>query len=319
MKAREELHSLFPNISDNSSLVSLLNNINDGACILNEEQKILFWSRGAELITGFKREEVIGKNCSDNILAPVTAVGTKLCPEICPAKKTLSDGKIRSCDSYIHHQEGFRLPVCLRFIPISISKKTNGVFIVIIDTSPKVLLPQRTIELEHLSLLDQLTGTGNRRYLEINILSRLDELRRYRLPFGLLYIDVDNLADVNQAYGFKTGNNILRTIAQTLLNNSRFFDAVGRWEEDEFIVTILNISQSKLDMVANKLRLLVSQSSVFFEEKVIFATSSLGATLAKPNDNIDSLIERGKALKNYSKKLGRNCVSLTLDKDYTNK
>lgn len=281
--------------------------------MLDNEKEVTFWNRGAELITGFKSEDVTGKNCYDNILVPVNSFGTKLCSELCPAKKTLEKQKQVVCNAYIQHKEGFRLPVSLKFIPIQIKENTSGVAVIISDSSPKILLPQRTKELEHLSLLDKLTGTANKQYLEIHISSRINELRLYRLPFGLLYIDIDKLTDINQVYGYEAGNRILRTVGQTLINNTRFFDIVGRWEEDDFIVTILNITQEKLDVVANKLRLLVSQSSVLYKETVIFSKISIGATLAAPKDTLGSLIKRGEALKNHSKKLGGNRVSLTFD------
>lgn len=57
------------------------------------------------------------------------------------------------------------------------------------DSSPKLVITQRIKELEKMALLDPLTELANRRYIELNMQTKLDEMRRYGRPFGILFMD----------------------------------------------------------------------------------------------------------------------------------
>jgi diguanylate cyclase (GGDEF)-like protein/PAS domain S-box-containing protein len=305
----------FPEEKLNESFTEiLLNNIQDGVYFVDQDCKIFFWNKGAEQITGFDLSEVHGRKCSDNIISPVDESGKNLCDEDCPAKKALSDGQTHSLDAYLQHKEGYRLPVSIQAFPIL---GEDGEILAAVETfndiSPKFILPQRKKELERMQLLDPLTEVGNRRFLEIHILSRLEEIIKYQIPFGLLYVDVDNLKEVNDTYGKPTGDQILRTVAQTISNNIRFFDILGRWDSDEFLVVVLNVDEGKLDFVGNKIRLLVEKSQITLDEKLLSVTISLGATLAFRVDSLDVLVSRAESLMKHSKWLGRNKVSMKIE------
>ena len=301
---------------DNSFTEILLNNVHDGVFFVDQECKIFFWNKGAEQITGFDQSSVTGSKCSDNIISPVDESGKNLCEEDCPVKKTLSDGQTHSTKAYLQHKEGHRLPVSIRAFPIL---GEEGEIIAAVETfhdiSPKFMIPQQKIELERMQLLDPLTEVGNRRFLEIHILSRLEEIKKYRIPFGLLYVDVDNLKEVNDTFGKPAGDQILRTVAHTITNNIRFFDLVGRWDSDEFLLVVLNVDESKLDLVGNKIRLLVEKSNITADTKLVRVTVSVGATLAFRVDSLDVLVSRAESLMKHSKWLGRNKVSLKIEKE----
>ncbi len=293
----------------------LLNNVHDGIYFVDQDCKIFFWNKGAEQITGYDKSFVSGRKCSDNIISPVDESGRNICEKDCPVKQALSDGKTHQMEAYFQHKEGYRLPVAIKAFPIS---GENGEVIAAVETfndiSPKFIMPQRKRELEHMQLLDPLTEVGNRRFLEIHLQTRLEEIKRYRISFGLFYLDVDHLKEVNDSYGKPAGDQILRSLAQTINNSIRFFDLVGRWESDEFLIVALNIDESKLDLVGNKIRLLVEKSNITAGSKLVRATISLGATLASRVDSLDGLIDRAKSLMKHSKWLGRNKVSLKIDK-----
>ena len=300
-------------IIDKSFTEILLNNVHDGVFFVDKECHIFFWNDGAKQITGFDFSEVNGRNCSDKIISPVDEAGKNLCGDDCPVKKSLSDGKTYSLDAYLQHKEGHRFPVSLRAFPIL---GEDGHVIAAAETfteiSPKFIMPQHKTELDRMQLLDPLTELGNRRFLEIHILSRLEEIKNYRIPFGLLYVDVDNLKDVNDTYGKPAGDQILRSVGQTIASNIRFFDTVGRWNSDEFLVVVLNVDENKLDFVGNKIRLLVEKSHIMVDTEQVRVTISIGATPAMRVDSLEILISRAESLMKHSKWLGRNTVSVKI-------
>jgi PleD family two-component response regulator len=90
---------------------------------------------------------------------------------------------------------------------------------------------------------------------------------------------------------------------------------VGRWDSDEFLVVVQNVDENKLDFVGNKIRLLVEKSNITVDSKLVRVTVSVGATQATRVDSLDVLITRARSLRDHSKWLGRNKVSIKISKE----
>jgi len=294
----------------------LLNNLQEAVNILDPDLNVIFWNTSSEQMTGHSSAEVLGKACLKNVLIDQGGADILPCSISCPVAQVLENGGVRSFDAYLQHKEGHRFPVHMRIIPI---KSQDGEIIAAVETfrelSPKVTLPQSKEGLQRMGLLDPLTSMGNRRYLELHLNSRLEEMKQLGFSFGVLFIDVDGMEDINEAYGSVVGDKVLKMISQTLSSSTRFFEVVGRWDREQFLVVLLNIDLEKLDLVANKLRLLAEQSNLREADLFIKTTVSIGATLAKSRDTAASLVERAEKLAEHSKWLGRNRVSVKLDKD----
>jgi len=294
----------------------ILNNIHDGVFFLDHNLKISSWNKAAENITGFNESEVINNQCPKNILIQINEDKMTLCKENCPVKQTLIDGRIRNKVAYFQHKEGYRIPVNMCVLPIADNNKNIiEAAVTFYDTSPRVIIPQRTQELARMGLLDPLTKLGNRTYLDMHIGFRLNEMNRYQLHFGIILISMDQLKTVNEIYGRESGNKLLKTVIQTITSNIRFFDITGRWGGEKFVVLVLNIDETKLDFVSNKLCLLISQSSTIVGSEILRTTVSIGATLARQNDTTATLSTRAEELLQHSKRLGKNRVTLRIEEE----
>ncbi len=297
---------------ENNFYKDILSNLYEGVYFVDHDRKILYWNKGAEIITGYGSDEVLGKRCNDNI-NHVDNNGIQLCIATCPLSKTIADLIPREVEVYLLHKKGYRIPVLARTIPIQDDQgNTIGAAEIFNDNSPKIAIVQRMKELERLALLDPLTELANRRYIEMKLQSRFDEMRRYGWSFGILYMDVDHFKEVNDAYGHSIGDEVLKMVARTLLNNVRASDIVGRWGGEEFIAVVMNNEEKILYSVANKLRALVEQSSISVDSKVIRITISIGASLAHDDETVDVLLKRADKLLYQSKVSGRNKVSISL-------
>jgi len=296
-------------VSSTDFFENLIEHLHDGIVFLDSGKRIILWNDGAEEISGFQKKDVIGNLCSENILILTDGGGMQICKDFCPVKETLQDGQIRNFEAYLHHKEGFRLPVNMRILPIfDREKKIIGAVETFNDTSPKVLMPQKTDELKKMNMLDPLTELGNRKYLELHLKLRLEEMQKHKLPLGILLVDIDHFKKLNESQGRVVGDKILRMTARTLSNNIRFFDVVGRWDGEQFLVIIFNIDEHKLDLVANKLRLLVSQSNIQIEDKLLAATVSIGGSVARLRDNSDTFLQKAENFLKTCKEKGRNRV-----------
>jgi diguanylate cyclase (GGDEF)-like protein len=133
-------------------------------------------------------------------------------------------------------------------------------------------------------------------------------MERYNLSFAILFIDIDNFKRFNDTYGHDVGDQILQVLAQTLKSAARPFDLFGRWGGEEFIGIIRNVDHDALVTIGNRCRILVEKSYMTFNDTFINVSISLGGTLAKKGDSIESILKRADHLMYESKKRGRNCL-----------
>jgi len=291
---------------------SVLNQVQDAVAWLNKDRKVVYWNKAAEQISGRESSAVLGKACFEEPALFVDFGGVDICRDKCPVAMTLKDGAPRTLDVYLQHKEGFRTPASLRIIPVF---KEDGEIIGAVETfsgtAPKVTLPLGLSELEKMGLVETETGIPSKQYLDMTLATRLEEFQKYGLTFGLIYVDIDNYGKILEKHGRFNSSKIVRTVARTLHKNIRFFDIVGRWSTEEFLVVLLNIDEGRLDIVANKLRLLVAESYITTETGMLNATVSMGASLVLRYDTVESLIKRGEQLMMHSKWLGKNRVSMS--------
>lgn len=289
---------------------SILDNLYDGVYFLDQSKKITFWNKGAERLTGYNGTDVVDKYRTENFLSPINEEGASLCEGGGPAEKTIVDGRIREAEVYYQHKDGHRVPVMIRVSPIRDSAgKIIGAVELFSDNLSKVELKRHLEDLRKQSLLDPLTQLVNRRGIEMNLNLRLEEMQRYQWPVGILFIDIDRFKLTNDRYGHYIGDKVLQMLAKTLLKNTRSFDMIGRWGGEEFIAIIVNVESKKLGAIAERYRLLVEQSQLVRDPENIAVTISIGATLSRPDDTVESIIKRADKLMYHSKELGRNRVT----------
>ncbi|MGD1009621.1 MAG: diguanylate cyclase [Candidatus Aminicenantales bacterium] len=289
----------------------VLDNLFDGVYFVDRERRITFWSKTAEKMTGYEAREVVGRRCADNILVHVDGDGTNLCEGLCPLARTIEDGEPREADVFLHHRKGHRMPVSVRVAPIrDADGRIMGGVEVFSDNSRRLAEAQQLDHLKRLALLDPMTEIRDRGYMEISLQAVLKEVDRYSWPMGLLFVDIDRFKRVNDSYGHEAGDQILKAVAQTLVQGVRAFDIVGRWGGEEFVLIIRNITEKNLGKLAEKLRALVAKSFVTLAACQVGVTVSIGATTFLPDDTAEGVISRADALMSRGKAAGRNRVTL---------
>lgn len=289
----------------------LLDNIKDGVYFTDKNRKILYWNKGAEELTGYKKEEIIGKRCQDNILKHIDDKNKELCIDSCPLDWTIKTGTPHKAEIYFHHKDGHRVPASVYCTPIFNNKnEIVGAVEIFRDNTYVKSLRDRIKYLEEAALLDELTKLSNRRFLELTILTKILETRRYNRSYGVIFVDVDNFKSINDTYGHSIGDKVLMMVASTLRSNVRFYDVVGRWGGDEFVLVVELKNQEDLKNIAQKIQNLVEQSYIDFKSKKIQTTLSIGATTIALKDTIETVIARADNLMYESKKRGKNNITI---------
>ena len=290
---------------------SLIENIFDGLYLVDKNRSIIYWNRVAEKITGYRSEEVIGRRCSDNILVHVDKNGKSLCQGSCPLQATILDGEFRDAEVFLQHKKGHRVPVWVRAAPLH---DTAGNIIggaeLFTDLSAGNAISNKVHALEKLSLLDDLTQMANRRYLEMELDSRIAEKNRYGVIFGLIFMDIDFFKRFNDSYGHDMGDRVLKAVARTFMNTARPSDLMGRWGGEEFIGILGRVDADGLASAAERIRALIEGSRIEEEGRSLRLTVSIGATLVRDRDTAGSIVKRADTLLYQSKENGRNCCTI---------
>ncbi len=289
---------------------SLLDNLYDGVYFVDRGRSITYWNKGAERLSGFAAGEVLGSCCRDNILVHVDIQGRMLCTEGCPLAATMEDGVERQAEIFMRHKEGHRVPVQVRVRPVrDAGGRITGAVEIFSDNSARMADLQKIEELQQQAFFDPLTALANRRYLELTLQTRLEEMARYGWRFGVLFLDVDHFKCINDQYGHETGDAALKMVAKTLAHCSRSFDTLGRWGGEEFVAIVVGVDEKDLLATAERYRQVIMHSALDTGTETIGMTVSIGATLAVSGDTPQSLVKRADELMYQSKLAGRNCIT----------
>lgn len=289
----------------------ILDSIYDGVYLVDPDRRITYWNSGAERITGYGPDEAVGRRCQDNFLVHVDDKGNSLCLNGCPLSWTMANGQPVEAEVYLQHRDGYRVPISVRAAPVrDESGRVVGGVEVFSENSRAAAMADLNRELRQLSLLDPLTEVGNRRFLEQQLMARLNEQDRYGWRVGVLFVDVDHFKEINDRNDHIVGDRVIRMVARTLANGIRSFDIVGRWGGDEFVVLIVNVDEEQLHTVSEKLRRLIENSGFTELGETIRVTVSVGGVLAAAGENPEEVIRRADRLMLASKTAGRNRVTI---------
>ena len=297
--------------TENQFHKDLIDNLYDGVYFVDENRLITYWNKGAERITGYHAEDVLGKFCHANILDHVDDDGKHLCMDGCPLLATIQDGQPRESEMHLRHASGHRVAVQVRCSPIiNAQNEIVGAVEVFSNNQSLFKMRRRVDELEKDVFRDALTQLGNRKLLTIKINSALQEHHEHGLSFGLLFIDIDHFKSINDTYGHQEGDYVLQTVGNNLLGQIRNTDVCGRWGGEEFVVILYDVNQNGLSQIAKKLHAMISSSVIVIKKKKVHVTISVGAVVAREGDTLTSIIERADQLMYQSKQNGRNQVTL---------
>jgi diguanylate cyclase (GGDEF)-like protein/PAS domain S-box-containing protein len=88
------------------------------------------------------------------------------------------------------------------------------------------------------SILDPLTSTYNRRYLDAKLAEEMKRASRYKRPLSVLMVDINGFKNINDTMGHRQGDVVLQEIADILARSTREVDVVARYGGDEFVIVM---------------------------------------------------------------------------------
>ena len=161
----------------------------------------------------------------------------------------------------------------------------------------------------HLADHDALTGVLNRRALVRRLHSALTEARANGTPLALLFLDMDHFKSVNDRYGHQVGDACLRAVAETIVDELRPSDWLGRYGGEEFVACLPGASHDQAMAIGERIRHRIETLQVHSRGTALQTTISMGvASLDDHADSADELIARADAALYRAKTDGRNRI-----------
>lgn len=163
-------------------------------------------------------------------------------------------------------------------------------------------------ELEYIAKYDNLTAIPNR-YLFLELMKQaMNSCLRKNTKIALLYIDLDGFKEINDTYGHEFGDAVLQQMASRIKASFRIDDIVARLGGDEFVVGISEFMFEKdISILIEKL-LLKLQEPVFYHDKILHVTASIGVSIYPQSNPIDilELLRQADEAMYSSKREGKN-------------
>lgn len=163
--------------------------------------------------------------------------------------------------------------------------------------------------LQQRAQIDGLTGLRNRSFLDERLTTEQAIIRRHYRPLACIMIDVDHFKAVNDLYGHATGDEVLRGVAEVLLQTTRVEDVVARYGGEEFTILTPGVDADGAAVLAERTREAIEQLSVSRGATVLKVTCSFGIATYDPQHPA-ALIPHADAALYAAKAGGRNRVEV---------
>lgn len=204
------------------------------------------------------------------------------------------DGRIPSTDLPVGHGEVSRLIAHFRQMAESIRSHTE-------DLESKVR--ERTEALETQARTDALTGLANRHGMQLALDREASRAVRKNSVYGLIWIDIDDFKEINDTHGHAAGDQVLTRIGELLSREVRGYELAARWGGDEFLLLVTPDNADALQTAAERIRTTIEREATIDSHTV---TASVGATLARSGETIESVLQRADEALYEAKQAGRN-------------
>lgn len=186
----------------------------------------------------------------------------------------------------------------------------------LLETHDRLRLHLKEIELLQESMREQairdpLTGLFNRRYMEETLERELSRAVREDISIGVCMADIDLFKTLNDQYGHKAGDLVLKHLANIFTAYSRAEDIVCRYGGEEFLILLPGADLDVTSRRAEDWRRAFEQSKIEFDGKTLSSTLSLGvAVFPQQGHTSDELVKLADEAMYLSKRSGRNQVSV---------
>jgi len=269
----------------------ILESLLTGVCVIDMHKKILFWSDGAERITGHLRHEIIGRSCVTGPFLHCHQNGCEYCAQECPLVLAIKTSHPIEATGFLLHKSGYEIPVRVRAVPV---RNQHGFIIGAVETFDDLEQGSATGHAEKTlpGCIDELTGLASRARMQAQLRQSHRAFTDQQVPLAILRLRLPGLEHFRAAFGNDAASSLLKVSAQTLASGLSRTDVVGRWADDEFLVILNSCGSDALHSVGERLHHMLANDSVQWWGERRSLPICLGEATALEGDSVESLLSR---------------------------
>lgn len=272
---------------------NILDGLQIGVSVLDLQKRIVFWSECAEHITGYSGIDVLGHGCVDNIMQHCNQTSCDMCGDQCPIVAAMHDGKPTEAMMFVHHKSGHHKQVHTWAIPL---RNQHGSLIGVIQTFEGEFALGSVQASEHdmrdRGRLDDATGLPNAAIMKAHLRELLGTFVELEITFGVLFLELPELAGFRARYGQVAARSILQVLAHTLKNTVWPTDFVGRWAEDRFMLILNGCCDDAFHAVSQRILKMAGGATIQWWGQELSMTARISGTIAIAGDTMESLLSR---------------------------
>ena len=270
-----------------------LDNLNEGVYYMDSDRRIKYWSKGAELITGYSSMEVMGKQCSESLLAHTTLEGNLLCRTGCLMKNSLNTGSYYKTEAYLHHKDGHKIHVSLRIYPMYDEHgNISGATHIFNDNDVFLSSHPEKVKKNYERYYDLLTDLPTRYNSELILRTKIEEFSRYQWFFATFIIEIDRYDLIKERFSGNAVDGLIKQVSSLIRNDIRPFDILGRWSECQFLIVLVNVKKEEMKLLGERVRKLVELTRFEVNQEPLTLTLSQGGALIGNGITAEGMIEK---------------------------
>jgi diguanylate cyclase (GGDEF)-like protein/PAS domain S-box-containing protein len=284
--------------------VVTLNSIGDAVLCTDISGNITYLNLVAEAMTGWPREEAIGKPLAE-VFRIVDGATRKTArdPMEMAVEQNRTVGLTVNC--VLIRRDGFESAIEDSAAPIhDRTRRVIGAVIVFHDVSAARAM---SVQMTHSAQHDVVTNLPNRLLLNDRIAQSIAAGRRWNRPLAVIFLDLDRFKYINDSLGHAVGDELLQCVSKRLLAGVRASDTVSRQGGDEFVILLSEITYPE-DAATSARKILLSLSApCSVGGRSLRISGSIGISVyPEDGEDAETLIKNADLAMYHAKENGRN-------------
>jgi diguanylate cyclase (GGDEF)-like protein/PAS domain S-box-containing protein len=253
--------------------------LTEGVLIFDRHGRVVYANNAAGRILSMSHDQLLARHVRDRRWRFLHEDGTPWSLATHPAAETLQTGRMqRAVVMGLAKSDGAVSWISLSSrVAHDDQGRPCGVIATFADISERRTILDR---LQHQAHHDQLTDLANRRLFHKELDRAISRAERHGCAVALVYMDLDGFKRINDTLGHRSGDQVLRTLAQRLTGAVREDELISRYGGDEFValLSMLPNPSREVQSFMERMRLTVAEP-IQLEAGAVHVGASLGASI----------------------------------------
>jgi diguanylate cyclase (GGDEF)-like protein/PAS domain S-box-containing protein len=284
---------------------SLLENIDLGVNLVDEEHQVLYANRGTSRMLRKDLQEIIGQKCFR------TFAKTETVCRYCPGVRAMKDGMPHSIEKEGRREDGSSFIVNVQAIPVFDKDGKSRKFIEVAEDITQRRAIEKELKLnqdriDYLAHHDSLTGLPNRTLLYDRLKLAIDRAQRYKEQLSVIIFELDGIKKINDALGFDARNQLIKDVSTRFKVNIRKTDSLCFLGRDLFGMVLDKAdSLQRSAFVARKILSLLKFRPFFIFGHELHLTASIGIShYPEDGQDVEALLRAAESARGQARENG---------------